>query len=327
MEKKEKLKGTVFNIQRFTVHDGPGIRTEIFLKGCTMRCKWCSNPESQNFFREPGIYITKCIGEEHCGLCSKACPTDSIIREEHGFVRAVNRISCLHCLKCAEVCPSNAIKSWGINMTVDEVMDEILADRALMEHSGGGVTFSGGESLCQIDFLLELLKACKFHAIHTCVESALHVARENIVRTLPFTDLYIFDLKDCSDLRHRAFTGVGNETVLQNAKYLSKTGKPLIVRIPIIPNHNDMFENIEGIRDFILNEMDNKPVQIQFLRFRQLGEEKYISLGRTYQMTENPEREKFEKHIRELSQIMLDAGLPGVVGTNKKIFMISRNPE
>lgn len=318
-ENKRILTGIVFNIQRFTVHDGPGIRTEVFLKGCTMRCKWCSNPESQSAFREPGVYITKCIGLEHCGRCSEICRTNSIIREEHGFVTAINRASCLHCLKCADACPANAIKSWGAEMTVDEVMEEVLADRELMDHSGGGVTFSGGESLYQIEFLEKLLETCKANKIHTCVESALHVPLENVIRTVPFTDLYIFDLKDVSSSRHKEFTGVGNERVFENAVFLSKTGKPVIIRIPIIPNHNDRIENIKGIRDFILNEMEHKPVQIQFLRFRQLGEEKYASLGRPYQMTENPKRTEFEKHIRDLAQIMTDAGLPGVVGTNKKI--------
>ena len=319
--------GIVFNIQRFTVHDGPGIRTEIFLKGCPMHCKWCSNPESQDPRREPGVYITKCIGLEHCGLCSQACPTGAIVREEHGFVKAIDRDRCIRCMRCTDACPANALKSWGVKMTADEVMEEILADRPLMEPSGGGGTFNGGEALMQFDFLMELLRRCRAKGLHTCVETALHVPPERLAQTVPLTDLYIFDLKDISSERHRAFTGQGNELIFQNAKFLSQTGRPMIVRIPIIPGHNDSQENILGIRDFILNEMQTKPVQIQFLRFRRLGEEKYTSLGKPYLMTEEPDRKEFEQHIHELVGLMTQAGLPAVAGSTKPIAGLSdENP-
>lgn len=313
------ITGIVFNIQRFTVHDGPGIRTEVFLKGCTMRCKWCSNPESQSPQREPGVYITKCIGLEHCGLCSKACPTNSILREPHGFVASIQRDTCIHCLKCAQACPANALKSWGVELSVDEVMDEILADRALMERSGGGVTFSGGEALYQFDFLMELLKRCKAKELHNCVETALHIPTEHLSATVPYTDLYIFDIKDISSERHKKFTGVGNELILKNAKVLSQTHCPTILRIPIIPGHNDTEENILGIRDFILEEMETVPIQIQLLRFRRLGEEKYTSLGMPYLMTEDVDRITFERHVHHLVSLMTQAGLPAVAGTTKPI--------
>lgn len=316
---QQPVTGIVFNIQRFTVHDGPGIRTEVFLKGCPMRCKWCSNPESQNFQREPGVYITKCIGLEHCGLCSQVCPTGSILRDQNGFTNAIRRESCIHCLRCAEVCPSNALKSWGVEMTVDAVMEEILADRPLMERSGGGVTFSGGEALAQPEFLLELLRRCRAKELHTCVETALCVSQEHLAQTVPYTDLYLFDLKDCDPARHYAHTGVDNALIFQNAAFLSRTGVPMVLRIPIIPGHNDTAENIVGIRDFILHGMKHKPLQIQFLRFRKLGEEKYASLNRPYQMTENVERAEFEQHILSLVQIMTDAGLPAVAGASQKI--------
>lgn len=315
--------GIVFNIQRFTVHDGPGIRTEIFLKGCTLRCKWCSNPESQSPRREPGVYITKCIGLDHCGLCSQACPTGSILREEHGFVTAIARDTCAHCMRCTDVCPANALKSWGVEMTADQVMEEILADRPLMERSGGGVTFSGGEALFQFDFLMELLRRCRSKGLHTCVETALHVPQDHLAQTVPLTNLYIFDIKDISSQRHRAFTGAGNELILDNARFLSRTGKPMVVRIPIIPGHNDMEENILGIRDFILQEMEHKPLQIQFLRFRRLGEEKYASLGMPYVMTEEVERAEFEQHVHHLVSLMTQAGLPAVAGTTKPIAGLS----
>ncbi len=316
---RKPLTGIVFHIQRFTVHDGPGIRTEVFLKGCPLHCKWCSNPESQSFLREPGVYINKCIGLEHCGACTQACPTGSILRDENGLTRAIQRESCIHCLRCAEACPSNALKSWGVEMTADEVMEEILADRFLIERSGGGVTFSGGEALAQAEFLLELLRRCRAKQLHTCVETALCVPLEHLAQTVPYTDLYLFDLKDCDPIRHRAHTGADNALIFQNAAFLSRTGRPAVLRIPIIPGHNDTEENIAGIRDFILREMDQKPVQIQFLRFRKLGEEKYASLGRPYPMTGEVDRAEFERHILSLVRIMTDAGLPAVAGTTKKI--------
>lgn len=312
-------KGIVFNIQRFTVHDGPGIRTEVFLKGCPLRCKWCSNPESQNLLCEPGVYITKCIGQQHCGLCTQACPTGSILRDENGFTMAVRRESCINCLRCVKACPSNALKGWGSEMTADEVMEEILADRALMARSGGGVTFSGGEALLQLDFLLELLRRCRAQELHTCVETALYAPQEHLAQTVPYTDLYLFDLKDCSPGRHHAHTGVDNGLIFRNAAFLSRTGKPMILRIPIIPGHNDTEDNIAGIRDFILHEMDQKPLQIQFLRFRKLGEEKYASLGRPYLMDGEVDREEFERRILALVRLMTDAGLPAVAGSTQKV--------
>lgn len=314
------LKGTVFNIQRFTIHDGPGIRTEVFLKGCTMHCKWCSNPESISPLREVSVRKTKCIGKELCGLCDSACENSGIIREEHGFTVAVNREKCIRCFSCARACPSNALKVWGDVMSVEEVMDEILADRELMERSGGGATFSGGEALLQVDFLEELLKQCHAKNIHTCVESALNVPRENVERIIPYTDMFIFDIKEMDSEKHKSFCGCGNERVLENAGVIAKSGIPYIVRIPFVPKHNGTEKNILAIRDFILKELKNPPLQIQILRFRELGEEKYETLGVPYPMKNNGfDKDEMEKTIRKMAEIMAASGLNAVAGTTTPI--------
>lgn len=320
MEHKDGLKGTVFNIQRFTIHDGPGIRTEVFLKGCTMHCKWCSNPESINFRQEIGVYKTKCIGKDHCGLCDKVCQQGAIIREEHGFTVAIDREKCEKCFNCADACPSNTLKVWGKVMTVDDVMDEVLADRDTMERSGGGATFSGGESLLQIDFLEELLKRCKKKKIHTCVETALNVPVEHLRKVIPYTDLFIFDIKEMDSGKHEKFTGHGNILVLENARLISETGIPYVIRIPYVPGYTGTKENIEAITGFILNELKNKPAQIQILRFRELGEEKYESLGLDYPMKGNKYiKVELEKEIRDMAAFMQEAGLPAVAGSTTPI--------
>ena len=319
MENTE-LKGCVFNIQRFTIHDGPGIRTEVFLKGCTLHCKWCSNPEGLSPKREIGIYKTKCIGKEHCGLCSGVCPTGSIIREEHGFTVGIDREKCRRCFACANTCTANAIKIWGREMSVSEVMEEITADRELMNHSGGGATFSGGESLLQIDFLAELLKACKERGIHTCMESALNVPLENVKKAEPYTDMFIFDIKEMDTEKHRQFTGSGNERILENAKYIAQTGIPYIVRLPFVPMHTGTKKNVEDIRDFMLENFKTKPLQIQILRFRELGEEKYESLGVPYPMKDSGfENFELEKTIHEMADVFVSAGLPAVAGSTTPI--------
>lgn len=320
MPDEKVLKGIVFNIQRYTIHDGPGIRTEVFLKGCSLHCKWCSNPESINSRPEVGVYKTKCIGKEHCGYCDKVCPSGAIVREEHGFTIGIDREKCIGCFRCTDICPANALKKWGKEMTADEVMEEILADRETMFRSGGGATFSGGESLLQIDFLVELLKKCREKNIHTCVETALNVPKENIEKAVPYTDMFIFDIKEMNTEKHKTFAKYGNERVLENAVYISETGIPYVIRIPYVPLHTGTKENVEAMTRFINEKFKNKPLQIQFLRFRELGEEKYESLGIKYPMKDNGfEKFELEKDIHEMVDLMKNAGLPAVAGTTTPI--------
>ncbi len=311
--------GIVFNIQRFTVHDGPGIRTEVFLKGCTLRCRWCSNPESYVPEQQVGVYPGKCIGVSRCGACIRACPHGAIIVQEDKVTR-IDRDICNNCIKCQLACPSDALKEWGRKMTVDEVMEVVLSDRNFYKQSGGGVTISGGESLFQWRFTASILQHCRKEGINTCVETALHVKPEVLDAVIPYTDLFITDIKHMDSEIHRTHTGVGNEQILANIKRIAKTDIPIVLRLPIIPNVNDSLEHIDRVSEFIMANLRNSVVQVQFLRFRRLGEEKYRSLGIPYQMGDiNIERDEFEKHIMELAERMQSYQIPAVAGTNSKI--------
>ncbi|MFV0466583.1 MAG: glycyl-radical enzyme activating protein [Lachnospiraceae bacterium] len=316
----ETVTGVVFNIQYFTVHDGPGLRTEIFLKGCPFRCKWCSNPESFKKKQEVGLYTSRCIGIKKCGLCLEACTEHALISEEDQ-IAGIHRDKCTNCMKCAVACPSNALQYWGKIQTVDEVMNAVLADKSVYKKSGGGVTLSGGEALMQWEFALEILKNCKKERIHTCVESALHCESEILDAVLPYTDLFITDIKHMDDQKHKEYTRAGNERTLNNIKKVTAANIPLIIRIPIIPEHNDDEENLVATADYILNELDNKVNQVQFLRYRRLGEEKYKSLNLDYPMSEQeyPDVDTFEQKIKNYVEYMKSRGIKAVFGSSSKM--------
>lgn len=318
----EQTMGVVFNIQQFTVHDGPGIRTEIFLKGCHLRCKWCSNPESFEVKTQVGVYPNSCIGISKCGHCLEACPKvkQGALIIEGDKIAAINRDVCNDCKKCQAACPSAALKLWGKEMTVAQVMQRILDDKSFYDKSGGGVTISGGESLYQWRFTREILKECKAQGIHTCVETALCVKKDILEKILPYTDMLITDIKHMNTHVHKQYTDVGNELALSNIKLVVESGVPVVLRVPVIPDINDSEAHITQITDFIIDELGNKVKQVQFLRFRRLGEEKYASLGLHYNMSEvNPEREDFEAQIKKLVEIMRNRGVPAFAGTTHKI--------
>ncbi len=314
-------KGVVFNIQNFTVHDGPGIRTEVFLKGCTHRCKWCSNPESFKVSREVGLYATRCIGVDKCGLCIKACPEENALIAENNMIVGIDRSNCTNCLKCADVCPSNALQYWGKLLSIDDVMKAILPDKGIYTKSGGGVTLSGGESLVQWEFALEILKACKKEKIHTCVESTLHCDPEILDAIFPYADLFISDIKHIDNEKNLLYTGQGNTLTLKNIKKVIDAGKPIIIRIPVVPEHNDDFETMDAISDYLVNELENKVNQLQFLRYRRLGEEKYKSLGMDYKMSdvEYPKIDDFEEKINSFVELFKSKGIPAVNGSTNKM--------
>lgn len=311
--------GVIFNIQRFTIHDGPGIRTELFLKGCPLRCEWCSNPESWAAYIQPGIYKTKCISRKKCGACEEACPVEGALNFIRGKLTSIDRSQCTNCLACYDACPSDAVKRWGQSLSVEECMKEILRDRGYYERSGGGVTVSGGEPLLQSDFVAELFKACKEEGIQTCCESTCYVDWKEIERILPYTDIVISDIKHMNTEIHKRYTGVPNERILENLKKLAGDGRELILRIPVIPNINDDMDNIKATADFIIGELGGRVRTLQLLSFMRLGEEKYASLGMPYKMEDvKVNRKSFQKHVDEIAEYFNSRGIHCQVGTKEK---------
>ena len=252
-------KAMIFDIQRNSFVDGPGIRTTVFFKGCNLRCRWCHNPESQSFEKQMLFYKDKCTG---CGKCREVCPN--------------HLQSCDFCGKCELYCPAEARKICGREYTSDEVLAEVIKDKAFYENSGGGVTFSGGECMLQLDFLLEILEKCKSAGIHTAVDTAGNVPWKSFEKILPFTDLFLYDIKAFGAELHRKGTGVSNELILENLKNLSGRAD-IIVRIPVIGGYNDNDEEIRQIADFL---KQIKIIKAELLPYHAMGEHKYTALGR-----------------------------------------------
>lgn len=267
----------VFNIQRFSVSDGPGTRTTVFFKGCNLRCKWCHNPES--FVARPQIEINpdKCIG---CGACLTVCPAGAH-RMEPGSHR-IDRARCTGCGKCADNCFAEALVLVGKTMTADDIMTEILEDRLLYQNSGGGVTFSGGECTLQPDVLLTLLKACRAEGIHTAVDTAGNVPTGTLERLMDWTDLFLYDIKAGTPERHKALTGSDNRLILQNLAFLQEHGAEILIRIPFIPGENDDETEVRAMAA-ILHQ--NGIHEAELLLYHRLGEGKYKALDMDYALS------------------------------------------
>jgi pyruvate formate lyase activating enzyme len=285
----EQPTGTIFNIQRFSLHDGPGIRTTVFLKGCTLQCFWCHNPEGQKVRPEIQFFPARCL---QCGACVKACEHGGhvIADGQHTYRREV----CVVCGACVDVCPAGGLERAGRRATVDEVLREVLADRAFYRESGGGVTLSGGEPLVQREFTLALLERSRAEGVHTAIETAGHVPWADLARVLPATDLVLMDLKQLDPEKHRAATGVGNERILANARQLAATNQPVVFRVPVIPTVNDTVADIGALAGFVRELIALRDRQhggnghapaalaLELLPFHCLGEGKYRSLGLDY---------------------------------------------
>lgn len=310
-------KGVVFNIQRFTIHDGPGLRTELFLKGCPLSCKWCSNPESFATQIQPGVYRSKCLGLKKCGNC-KEISQDLPIEFYRGKIKRLEKNNSKW-QECIKNCPSEALRSWGVEMSVEECMEEIRRDVGYYNRSGGGVTVSGGEALLQSDFVKELFKACKDENIHTCVESSFHVKWESIEKVLPYTDLIISDIKHMDSKIHKEYTGASNKLVLDNLEKVSKLDKELILRIPVIPQVNEDMQNIQATADFILNNMSGKVRTLQLLSYMRMGIEKYESIGKTYPMDGlRFNRKAFQTRVSKICDYFKSRDIHCLVGTKEK---------
>ena len=271
----EPEKGVVFDIQRFSVHDGPGIRTTVFLKGCSLHCFWCQNPEGIHTKPEILFYADKCV---YCGNCLLACPNGA--HAVQGSSHVFTRERCRACGRCVDTCYSGALVLVGREMTVDEVVSEVMRDKVFYDESGGGVTLSGGDPAVQHGFSKALLKRFKAEGLHTAIETAANFQWRIMASLLPATDLVMMDIKHVDSEKHEKATGASNRNILRNAAQLSKTGKPLIIRVPVIPGVNDTAGEIGAIAEFI-QKFPNLQY-LELLPFHRLGEGKYEALGLKY---------------------------------------------
>lgn len=282
----DNKKGVIFNIQKFSLHDGPGTRSIVFFKGCPMSCLWCSNPESQKV--KPQIMYNKslCIS---CKQCENICERDAI---KIGRNKIIDDSKCNSCLKCAENCLTEALEVVGKTVTVSDVIEELKKDSIHYRRSGGGITLSGGETLLQPDFAIELLKECKSYGWHTAIETAMYVDSTAVKKVIPYIDLVMVDIKHMDSKIHEKFTGVPNEKILQNIKIADNIAKEMIIRVPVIEGFNSSEENIKAIAEFAKELKTVK--QIDLLPYHNYGENKYEAIGEEYALKglKSPTEEK-----------------------------------
>jgi pyruvate formate lyase activating enzyme len=271
----------VFDIKKFSLHDGPGIRTTVFLKGCPLNCVWCHNPESLSPNQQIVFHSDRCI---QCGDCVAVCPNNAISINQQSIIKTTT--GCDYCGKCVEVCPANAWQLIGRKSTSEQIMEEVLRDVPFFEESGGGVTISGGEPLMQIGFLKSLLASCKQHGLHTAVDTCGFVNYENFETVLPLVDLFLYDLKIINSDKHRKFTSVDNTLIKSNLRRLIEDGKIVNVRIPIIPGVNDDDENILETIQY-LKEIEFIS-EIDILPYHNIAASKYDRLGKEYALGQLP---------------------------------------
>ena len=262
--------GMIFNIQRFSIYDGPGARTTVFFKGCNLKCKWCHNPESISGKTQLEFYPDKCIG---CGKCFPACPNGAHVLNADG-IHTIDRDLCTVCGTCVDTCYAEALVTVGQTVDADYVVKSVMTDVAYYEQSGGGVTFSGGECMQQIDFLADIMAQLHEKGIHLAVDTAGAQPWEKFEKILPYADLFLYDVKAANSDVHKQLTGVPNERLLENLKKLSDLGKRIWIRIPYIPGCNS------GEMDGIIEILKGIPVEkIEIMPFHRLGEGKYKALG------------------------------------------------
>jgi pyruvate formate lyase activating enzyme len=267
------LKGLVFDIQRFSIHDGPGIRTTVFLKGCPLSCLWCHNPESQD--AKPEIFFTasKCIG---CLFCARMCERGGH-RFENG-VHIFDRSGCIRCGECTKECYPQALEIAGKEMTVEEVVAEVKKDQAFYENSGGGMTLSGGEPLMQFEFTREILEAAKTAGFHTCLETCGYATAEKVMAVRSLTDLFLYDVKETDAVKHREHAGVPNDRILANLSALSDAGAAIVLRCAIIPGLNDRPDHFAAVARLAETLAGVQAVDV--LPYHPLGTSKSQRLGK-----------------------------------------------
>lgn len=294
-------KGTVFDIRRFTIHDGPGIRTTVFLKGCPLDCPWCHNPEGRAINLDLWHFRNKCIG---CGMCIEKCPEKALSTRIDGVSDIlIDYNKCTKCGMCVQECPTEALAFDGRIITSGEVLEEVMKDMEFYSQSGGGVTLSGGDPLCQSEFSIEILKACKEKSINTAVETCLFAEKSVLEKFVDLVDYFIVDLKIFDSILHKNTVGVENDKIRDNLKFLAMKAHNILVRIPLIPGFTANNENLGNIAAFVYNI--RKDIPIELINYNPLAVSKYELMNRGYCIEKSvkpfssEEIQRFEKMVEE----------------------------
>ncbi len=307
-----KYLGIVFNIQKYSLHDGPGIRTVVFLKGCHLRCAWCSNPESHKPLPQVAFNENKCLSINQCGRCLKVCPTGAIHKRSENPGIQIDRKICTECLACAQVCPTQALNVFGERMLVDQVIDKVEEDSLFYSRSGGGLTLSGGEPMDQADFAVSLLKEARRRHLNTAMETCGFSRWQPLKSACEHLDNLIYDIKTMNPKKHRVSTGHTNQVILKNLARVRENfpDLPVFVKTPVIPGFNDRLEDIRAIAANI-STMANTSYEV--LPYHRMGTSKYEYLGLPYAMKRG---KKLNNGVIGDIQMMLHAEFPKLVSRN-----------
>lgn len=298
--------GIIFDVKRYSIHDGPGIRTTVFLKGCPLQCWWCHNPEGQSPLPQLVYRPDRCL---RCGACAEVCPQGAVSMDGDLVITELER--CSVCGSCIEVCYAEAREMAGREVTVAELMGEIERDIDFYDQSGGGVTFSGGEPLLQPDFLVAALQSCRDRGIHTAVDTSGQSSWESLEAVREYVDLFLYDLKLADPGQHELYTGSSNETALDNLQALSQAGESIIIRVPVIPGINDHPENIQALG--ALAAALPAVQRVDLLPYHPTAEDKYARLGMPYRLPglRRPPQERLEEIARSLTELGLQVRIGG----------------